>query len=214
MSALRLHEALCFDSMQKQLFFYDDFLGDQLQDEWGTGGGGSGTTAVVDGQTGGIIRLSTGIVDGNTRFINWSDIRSILITKNACLEVRASMNSITVSRIYYFLFYDWDNYLSISYASTDVPRWRSESRSGGTETKLNAGNPNADTSYHIHRVQCATDGGNHIHYYIDGTELPTSPHTTNLPTASYLQPRIQLEIVSGGVAKSADIDYVGVRQDI
>ena len=59
MSYQRVHEPVCFDSLQKYFWFQDHFLGDQIQDEWGTYFEAGGAAAVVDGVTGGIIRLTT-----------------------------------------------------------------------------------------------------------------------------------------------------------
>ena len=206
------HEPFCFDSGAGQFFWYDHFLGDQIQDEFNAGGGSGYSTTVVDGVSGGIVRLTTGTSDGYVVWISWGSFETLLVSKNVCFESRFSINSLSVSRVFFGILNTWNDYITISYDSTATTRWRTGMMSGGVGGYTNIGNPDADTSYHNFRTQAHTHGGNHAHYYVDGSELATSPISTNVPT-TYLQIYLERDLISGGVAKSMDIDYMAVRQD-
>ena len=57
--SVKIHESYCLDSQQTSLCWFDDFLGDQIQDEWTSTGDAGGTATVVDAQTGGVVRITT-----------------------------------------------------------------------------------------------------------------------------------------------------------
>jgi len=208
--SVKQHEPICFDSAQDRWWWMDHFLGDQIQDEWAVAG--VGTAAVVDQQTGGIIRLTTGALNTNAYQIDWGDIRSLLVTKRVSSEFRVKLNATTSETVYLFLRFDFNNCIFFSYESIN-PNWYVRTRNGGAQTSNDSGIA-ADTSYHIFRVECHTHGGNHVHFYIDGTETTGSPITTNVPAdaGDYLQPRLWIR-TDEDVAKSMDIDYVAGRQD-
>ena len=210
--SVKVHEAFSIDSFQDRLLWFDDFLGDQLQDEWRVVT--TGTTAVNDAQTGGIVRLTTGAVDTNAEYRDWSDIRSLHVDQKVTMEVRLKANQITYLFIGIRLFFDGNNNITF-YASENAggaTNWRLFTVSGGANTDVDSG-ITLDTDYHIFRIECfPTD---EVHFYIDDVEPGTSPITTNIPNdaGDYLQPYLYID-TKENVAKSMDIDYVVVRQEI
>ena len=203
---VRVHEGLCLDSLQKQFFWEDDFLGDSIADEWFTWGtGGRGSTVVVDGQTGGIVRLTTGTTIADIRGLDWSTpFRILLTSKNVALEVRAKLNTVVSgSDAYRFgLMYDWANYLDF-FLNAGV--WYAQQYLAGAQT-LQATTLTYDTNWHIFRIETSATA---IKYYGDDVLLQTL--TTNIPT-NYLY-LWMLAYTGVAVAKSVDVDYVAVRQD-
>lgn len=203
------HEAVCFDSLQKRLFFFDDFCGDQLKDEWNAGGVGSAT--VIDLQMGGIVRLTTGATTNDLYRIDWNNIRSLLVSKKVTIEYRVKLTQITNFRCLLELIFDATARIFFTYNSTVSANWYIVSSDTATST-FDSGIA-ADTDYHILRIECHTHGSNHVHFYIDGTETANSPITiaANIPD-EYLDPYLTL-LTTEDVAKSMDIDYVYIRQD-
>jgi hypothetical protein len=209
--SVKVHEAYALDSQQDRLLWWDDFLGDQLKDEWRV----SGTAAVVDAQTGGIVRITTGALTNNSAFIDWNNIRSLHVTKKATMEVRAKLNQTITGYFILSLFFDVSNRIEFHFdTSAGHTEWRIYARDGGIITQFDSG-ISPDTSYHIFRIECHTHGSNHIHFYIDGLETTNSPITTNVPddAGDYLQPFLWAQ-TRENAAKSIDIDYVVVRQEI
>lgn len=205
--SVKLHEAYCLDSQQEQLLWWDDFLGDQLKDEWRFTG--TGSHAVVDGETGGIVRLTTGAVGDNAFSIDWNDVRSLLVTKQISMETRLKQNEATYLLLRVQLYYNWQH--RIEFMGSSTGNYQIKCVNGGSETNLDSG-IGQDTSYHIFRMKCHIHGGNHVHFYFDGVECDNSPIATNIPLL-YLQPRI-IVVTKEASAKSVDIDYVVVRQNI
>lgn len=205
--SVKVHEAYSLDSSQHRLLWWDDFLGDQIQDEWRTSGA---SVAVVDQQTGGIVRLTTGAVNGNTAFIDWSNIRSLLVSKKVSIEFRVKLTQTNAVNLLLQLNFDATDRIYFRY-DTDAPdtNWILVVRDGGGITTGDSG-VLPDTSYHIFRIECFPTG--EVHFYIDGVECANSPVTANI-TALHLQPKPYLQ-TREDVAKSADIDYVVVRQEI
>lgn len=206
--SVKVHEAFSLDSFQDRLLWFDDFHGDQLQDEWDAAG--TGSAVVVDAQTGGIVRITTGAIVNNNYRIDWADIRSLLVTKKATMEVRAKLAQTPALEAKFELFFDGTHYIRFIYDTGIGPNWLTRCRDGGAEASQDSGIA-ADTDYHIFRIECQTHGGSHIHFYIDGTETANSPLTTNIPT-DYLQPRPRI-LTRANVAKSMDIDYCYIRQE-
>ncbi len=207
--SVKVHEPVCLDSAQDLYFWGDHFLGDQLKDEWAVAGVGS--AAVVDAQTGGIVRLTTGATDGNSYEINWGAIRTLRVLNQLTIEFRAKLNSITDLNVRLSLEFDATNFIQFfEDRPAAVGNWELRTRDGGALTTVDSGIA-LDTDYHIYRIECfPTD---EIHFYIDDVETANSPITTNIPNdaGDYLQPRIRIG-TGEDVAKSMDIDYVVVRQ--
>lgn len=210
--SVKVHEAYSLDSMQHRLLWWDDFLGDQVQDEWHSTGSGGGSTVVVDAQTGGIIRITCGATNGFNWRVLWNDIRSLLVTKKVSMEIRAKLTQINAVQINLQLLFDANNRILFYYDSATNANWQIVTRDGGISTSSNSGIA-TDTDYHIFRIECFPTG--QVHFYIDGVETTNSPSTTNIPddATDYLQPYLQI-ITLEDVAKSMDIDYVVVRQEV
>ena len=210
--SVKVHEAFSIDSFQDRLLWWDDFLGDQLQDEWAVGGTGSAT--VVDQQTGGIVRITSGAATNNSYIIFWNDIRSLHVLKKVSIEVRVKLSSTTdvVSRLR--LYFDFNNYIGFYFNAAVDATWDIICRDGGVSTDATS-TIAADTSNHIFRIECHTHGSNHVHFYIDGVQTANSPITTNIPddASDFLQPYLFIQTAED-VAKSLDIDYVVVRQEV
>ena len=206
---MKVHEAFSFDTFQDRLLWFDDFHGDQIQDEWNSTIAGAGTNVVVDAQTGGIVRLTTGALTGNNNLLDWNDIRSLLVIKKVTMEVRAKLTQVTQNQIWIALRFDASNYMRFFVSSAGVAtNWTIRNRSAGAGVAVDTG-VLSDTSYHIFRIEAFLTG--EAHYYIDGTECNNSPITTNIP-ANYLQPWIVIQTLEDA-AKSMDVDYCYVRQN-
>jgi len=207
--SVKFHEAYALDSQQDQLLWFDDFLGDQIQDEWRTGG--TGSAAVVDQQTGGIARLTTGALTNNSYQIDWNNFRSLHVDQRVSFEARVKMANITQIDASIGLLFDASNQIVFVESAGD---WLIRCEDGGAATQPNSG-ISLDIDYHIYRIECHTHGGNHVHFYIDGTETANSPINTNVPddATDYLQPYLYIRTTED-VVKFMDIDYCVVRQDI
>ena len=205
--SVKAHEAYCLDSAQDRLLFYDDFLGDSIRDLWTVAG--TGSAAVVDAQDGGVVRLTTGAVSGNSEELDWGAFRTLHVNKKVTFEARVKLNSTTSIEVYYQIYYDGSNRISFYRAAGN---WQITCRNGGAGGDVDSGVA-ADTDYHIFRIECFPAG--EVHFYIDGTECGNSPITTNIPSdaADYLKPRFYF-VTTENVAKTLDIDYVVVRQEI
>ncbi len=205
--AYRSHEARCLDSLQDQLLFIDDFIGDQIKDEWGTNLYG-GSVAVVDSQIGGIARLQTGGVDGDGLNFDWGTIRSLHVSKRVVFEVKAKLGqSDTDQFIFMLLRFDGDDY--IGFVSFQDANWLARCRDGGVQTSEDTGVA-LDTDYHIFRVDATRL--TQIDFYIDG--VLTNDITTNIPddAGDYLEVFFDFGTLENA-NKILDLDYVGVKQD-
>lgn len=208
------HEAFCIDSFQTHLLFPEDFLGDSLRDLWNVTG--TGSAAVVDQQTGGVVRLTTGATDLDRYNIDWNNIRSLHVDQKATMELRVKSNQSTYTQILLLLRYNSNNYIGFEVIESGggAANWGARTFDDGANTYENTGNA-LDIDYHIFRMESHTHGGNHIHYYMDNVETTNSPITTNVPddATDYLQPYIYLRTRENS-AKSIDVDYVVCRQEI
>ncbi len=167
---------------------------------------GAGSVAVVDQQTGGIVRLTTGGVDHNSATLDWGNISTLYVSKRLTFEIRAKASHDDASLEAFISLFDVD--WIMFWVQDTTPTYRIYTSSGGA-TNLESGIAK-DTNYHIFRIECLPTG--QVHFYIDGVETANSPITTNI-TALPLQPSIQI-INHGGVVRTLDIDYMVVRQEI
>jgi len=202
----------CFDSFQFRLLWWDDFLGDQLRDEWRSTGDVGGSAAVVDAQTGGIVRITTNNVDTENWRIDWNTIRSLHMNQEITMEVRVKLTQTTNMHVRLRLYFDDNNFINFRYDSPVGANWLIESRDDGVATTTADSGIAADTDYHILRIECFPAGA--VRFYIDGTECNNSPITTNTPNdaADFLQPWLYIR-TRENAAKSMDIDYIVVRQN-
>ena len=211
--SVKVHEAFSLDSFADRLLFFDDFHGDQLQDEWNEAG--TGSAAVVDAQTGGICRLTTGATTDDEYKLDWGGgvpIRSLLASKKATIETRAKpsttanvdiipceLASLTFTEMARIYFNSGDANYSI------------QTHNAGEGYTTAASDTAVDGDYHIFRIEFHTHGGAHTHFYIDGAELNVSPLTTSIPTV-HMQPFLWIR-TKENATKSLDVDYVYIRQE-
>ena len=213
--SVKVHEAFSLDSFMDRLLYWDDFLGDQIKDEWDTTLVGGGTATVVDAQTGGIVRLSTPTASDEAT-LNWNNIRTLHVDQKVIIEARVRINGgvTDTNRRLLGLRKNISDYIMM-YHNADSTTLNIICRNValtafGTAFSLDAG-------YHIFRIECHTHGGNHVHFYYDGVETTNSPIVTNIPDDDndYLQPDFDITTnADTDPATSMDIDYVVVRQEI
>lgn len=208
--SVKAHEAFSIDSFQDRLLWWDDFLGDQIKDEWATALVGSGTIAVVDAQTGGIIRLNvTTNAAADSATINWGNFNTLLVSKKVTIECRIKLSSAAQIFAFIGLWFNFSNIIVFEVNAAALANFQIRTRSGGADTTADSGIA-LDTDYHILRIEAFPTG--QVHFYIDGVETSNSPITTNI-TASYLRPYLQLSSQTTA-QKNMDVDYVVIRQEI
>ena len=203
--SVKVHEPVCLDSAQDKYIWFDHFLGDQLKDEWRVTTVGTGSVAVIDLQTGGIVRLNVPANLDNV-VLNWSDIRSLHVDQRVSMEVRLKQTN-NDSSTFIFLYKDVDECLGFYH--NPGTNWYIICSNVAFTQHLTGITP--DTSYHIFRIEAFPAG--EIHFFIDDVELPDSPITTNIPADAddFLQPH--LRNLEGGAGTVVDVDYVVVRQE-
>lgn len=204
--------AYSFDSLQSEFFWYDDFLGDQLKDEWVESGSAGGDADVVDGVEGGIVRITTDGDNGDSWQISWGTTHRILhILNRIAVEYRLRIEDSTVSFMQTSLQFDVNNRI-LFYETGDA--WRIRTTDGGAQTDAASGVV-VDANFHILRIQAHLHGSSHVHFYVDGVETDNSPSTTNIPddAADFFEPQFYVS-TSENVAHYIDLDYVAARQDI
>lgn len=197
-----------FHYPSKTAFFYDDFLGDSLKEWWTVGTDLAGTAVVQDQTTSGVVRIT-----GDTRtWLNWNTIRTLLVSKNVSFESRWKAGvALGNCEVRMRLYYDVNNFIDFQHLDGGGVggNWMIQCRSAGvgntTDTTLVA-----DTSYHIFQIRCHTHGGNHVHFFIDGVEVPNSPILANIPT-TYLEVYYFARRL-GGTVKLLDVDYCLVTE--
>jgi len=211
--SVKVHEAYSIDSFQDRLLWWDDFLGDQLQDEWALTVVGTGAGAVVDAQTGGVYRLRapTNATNDVAR-IDWgggTPIRSLLASKKVTMEVRATLSSVDDAEAWLALWYDATHMIRFRFDDSAGNNWLIETDDATGPTSADSGIV-TDVSYHIFRIECFPTG--EVHFYIDNIECGNSPVTTDIPS-EYLMPYLYIE-TQAAAEKQLDIDYCVVRQEI
>lgn len=206
---LRVHEAFGLNSQEQQLLFWDDFLGDQLDDRWAVAADPGGIAVVVDAQTGGVIRFTTDGDINDEVSMNWNNIRSLLVQKNVCMEVRLKLNSVTNIDVIIALRQAGDDNIQFRFDTAVDGNWHAITEDGGVPTNTDTGVA-ATTDYTTLRIE--TRGTPSVLFYIDGVLEAT--HTTNVPddAGDYLNPRFTVQTLENGI-KTADMDYVVVRQE-
>jgi len=208
--SVKVHEAICMDSAQKRFWWMDHFLGDQVQDEWNSTGN-VGSAAVVDAQTGGIVRITTGATANDNWRIDWGVIRSLLVAKKIVIEWRAKLSQIGAMILQIGCRFDGANKFYFWYDTNMGVNWYIHTDAvGGSSVDTGIV---VDTDWHIYRIEAHTHGSNHLHFYYDGAEVTGSPLTVaaNI-TANHVMPWCYLH-TREDVLKIVDIDYVAARQD-
>ena len=209
-----VHKDYSFDSAQDRAFWWDDFEGDFIKDGWNQVIGGTGSIALQDGETGGVVRMTTGNVANDACYLTWNDTRSLHFDKHIRLmaRFRASHTDNIQCRIQ--LHYDWNNFILCLMSASDWgASYYAGSKDDGTADSL-VMDTARDTSWHTILVECHTHGSDHFHFILDGTEESNSPKSTYIPSdaGDYLEPLIQIETYNT-TPKWFEIDYIGVEQD-
>lgn len=205
-----VHENQGFEGARRRFFWYDHFEGDQLKDEWLSAIAGAGTNALVDSIAGGICRLTTGAVTNNNNILRWGNFNSLLTTHQVANENRVRLNEITENNLDMWLRNSGLTPRIGWYWDSDFPPRFYKGCFNAAGSTGSVVTDSVDTNFHLYRMQCMNHGGVHVHFYIDNVEQASSPITTNVPTDNHLSVMFQLR-TQEDVAKSVDIDYVGVR---
>lgn len=186
--------------------FYDDFFGQTLKDEWllfTSVGPPAASGALIDGLDGGVYRLSSGALLGNTARILWNYIRSLRAAKNVVIEVYARIGQVSANQeILLSLLYDGSNRIEFRFVDTLSYR----TRSAGAWTTVASGWAIDTVSFHRFRVECSSS---RVVFTVDGGNR--GEITTNIPV-SFLQPYLESS-TNENVNKDLEIDYVIVSQD-
>lgn len=205
------HRAFGINSARNSVYWFDHFLGDQLQDEWAAGGDAGYTAAVVDGETGGVLRLTTDGDASDEAYLWWTaSARTLLHAQRVILEVRAKVgdNDNTKNDFAIWLRNATNERVTIYY-TTHSNYQLAEQTAGGSNT-YDTG-VSTDTNYHVFRIAGHTHGGNHWHIYIDGSETSNSPLSSYITTNS-LTPFLWMN-TNEAATHYMDVDYVAVWQD-
>ena len=200
---LRSHDAYCLDSQSTRLCWSDDFLGDSLAAEWRAGGSAGGTIAVVDGETGGVARMTTDGDINDQMTLDWNGVRTLLTSKNVKFEIRAKLDfaDATASCILYLRINDANRF---GFYLSNI--WVGYSQSAaGNEQFVSGLTP--DTDYHVFRVEASSSA---LNFYVDDIlEGTLSTYITALTLEAYLR-----LTTAENVAHVVDLDYVVLEQDI
>lgn len=207
---MNVHEAICFDGFQTRLIFYDDFEGDQLKDEWREIGDAGGSVAVVDSETGGVIRISSDGDDLDDWAIDWGLIRTLLVSKRVAYEARVKLGDTTDLQAEVGFRRDGTEFIFFGANTSADQNWHLYAYVAPGITNEDTGIA-LDTSYHIFRIECHIHGSPHVHYYIDGVECTGSPISDDVSTR-YLQAWLWIRTRAASV-QTMDVDYVYIRQD-
>lgn len=210
-----LNEAVCLDSLHKRAFFYDDFEGKSLKDEWVPEGHDAFSVDLINQLSGGVVRLTTDTDLNDGCYIHWDNYRSWLASKQVGLEGAMRLLSIVNVKAEMLLYFDVTSYLLFIYdTSLGHSNWHIEVNDAGAVTgPLDTGIA-ADTDWHIFRIQCHIDGGVHAHFLIDDlrTEVANSPITTNI-SALHFEPFFYVQTNLAVTSKQMDVDYCYMGQD-
>jgi len=209
LSYVKSHEDFSINSWRNQLLWWDDFLGDRVQDEYSIGGDAGGSGVVVDGETGGVIRITCDGDDGDDYQIFWGNYTTIINTKLPKFEARVKLETASNISVDFLGFYGTLNSSrAMFWCNTDVDaNWHFQTRDAAGQTNTDTGIA-LDTSYHIFRISFISS--TQVLAYIDGTE--EADHSTNIPTDHMF---IDLKIgTEENATKYVDMDYWVVAQDI
>jgi len=205
--SVKFEEAFCFDSFQDRLLFWDDFHGDQVQDEWRDAG--TGGVAVVDQQTGGIVRITTGAVLNNAHYMDWQNYRTLHVDQRVAMEARVRPDDLT-GYCMISLYHNATNYINM----WENTNWFIQCYDNGAGGSFDSGIAVSTVNFQILRMECHTHGANHVHFYVDGVECANSPIGANVPddATDFLQPYLYMQ-TGEALAHYLDVDYVYLRQD-
>jgi len=198
-------------NMQNKVFFYDDFLGDVLADQWNLVTGGSGTATVISAVNG-VCQLDDTTSEDDAG-IDFGSFFNFDPTLHAVIEVKAAVDTLTNLLLNIGLYKDTDEYVLFEVDDTDNNIDCKASKSGGSGAVDVDSGVDLDTDYHIYRIECYDDGS--AKFFIDNSLVYTAPAGTLSATAGVLhKPYIYIKDKSGQTTQhKLDIDYVFIHQD-
>lgn len=203
---VRIHEAYGLNSQKRQLFGWDDFLSDQIDDRWAIEVGAGGSVGVVDGVIGGACRLDTGGLLNGYGLLDMGGYHIFTTGKNVSIEVRSSIDSLTNINAQLLRLLNGNNIILMRFQESVDTNIQLFTQLAGVATQIDSGVA-PDTDYHIYRVECSSSS---VKFYIDDVLVGTS--TTNIPTvAMEINILCQNNVLAG--QKVMDIDYIAWRQD-
>jgi hypothetical protein len=228
---LRFYDASTHETvdMVSHTYLYDDFIGvaADVTNDWNSSIVNSSTFLVVAGATGGVGRITTGVVDDNDH-----DVATPLVFKAAnacCMEARIATADVAHTAMY-IGFSDAittaGNLIPMTYATTTLTTTAANGAGFFTDsdattnrlmactvkanvdgTLIEAGVIPVDTVYHIYRVEIDADGN--VYFYYDGALVGTQ--LLGITTSTALCAIVSL-INREGSANTLDIDYIRVWQ--
>lgn len=210
MSLVNYHASYGFDSMKKELFWYDDFEGDSIKDLWRTGTAGDGTIAITDEITGAAFTITLPDASDNA-YIDWGNYRTLLVSLDVAIEYRIKCTGGSVDHANWIsIYYDNDDYMMF-YLQADETVWKVYAKGGGVSNNKDTETA-PDSDWHNFRIQSHTHGSTHAHFYYDDEQMYNSPLTTQIPS-EYLQPRVYAASnAENAEERTVVVDYCGVRQ--
>lgn len=197
--------------MQHTVWYYDDFLGDVLRDEWNAVTSGSGTATVVTAVNGKVQLDNTSAEDDAG--IDWGAFYNWDPTLNCVLEFKAEVNTITNLNFIGGFYKDADEYAYFHIDDADNNIDYAASLNGGVGAVDEDSGVDIDTDPHIFKIECFDDGS--VKFYIDNSLVGTAPAGTLSTSAGILhKPYFLVTDASGQTTQHLfDIDYVFIYQD-
>jgi len=205
-----IHKRTVLD-MQLKTWFYDDFFGDALADEWNLVTSGSGTAAIVDAING-RVRLD----DTSTEDDAGIDFGSYLPfdpTLNCVMEVKAKVNSITNLNLILGFYKDADEHAYFHVGDADDNIMCAATLNGGVGAVDVDSGLDITTDDIIYKIECYDNGS--VKFYLDNVLVYTAPAATLSTTPGVgHKPYILVTDKSGQTTQHQfDIDYVFIHQD-
>jgi len=197
--------------MQHTVWYYDDFLGDVLRDEWNAFTSGSGTAAVVSAVNGKAQLDNTSSEDDSGldwgAFFNWDP------TLNCVMEWKCEVNTIANLNVKMGLYKDADEYAWFHVDDADNNIDYAASKNGGAGAVDSDSGIDIDADPHIFTIECFDDGS--VKFYIDNVRVGTAPAATLSATPGVLhKPYFLVTDKAGQTTQHLfDIDYVFIYQD-
>lgn len=206
---LRINRAVL--DMQNTVWYYDDFLGDVLRDEWNAVTSGSGTAVVVTAVNGKVQLDDTALEDDAG--VDWGAFYNWDPTLNCVMEWKCQVNTITNLNVIMGLYKDADEYAYFHVDDADNNIDYAASLNGGVGAVDEDSGIDIDTDAHIFKIECFEDGS--VKFHIDGSVVGTAPAGTLSTSAGILhKPYFLVTDAAGQTTRHYfDIDYVFLYQD-
>lgn len=205
-----VHKRTVLD-MQLKTWFYDDFFGDVLADQWNLVTGSAGTAALISAINGKVQLDDTASEDDAG--IDWGSFYPFDPTLNCVMEVKALVNTITNLNLILGFYKDADEYAYFHVDDADDNIDYAASLNGGVGAVDADSGVDITTSDIIYRIECYTDGS--VKFYLDNVLVGTAPAGTLSTTPGVgHKPYILITDKTGQTTQHTfDIDYVFIHQD-